>query len=233
MYQNQHPVEKCWFNIVLLHQTSMFWLFFIQISFAGPHTEHQWSCSKKVVDHRGERRHWKRDQSNSQFCDNTKLCFFWRWASDANPWCNVSISTWIIPRPCKQNLPPQGSFDLIQCLHCKPQNATVFGTDFCTTVFVRISMPSPSCPTSSIPRQDSKSPCTLPLKTPLHFRFSLPHFVSHSCGRKNKTLTKKQRKKAQIVVMMNKTFTVSRQCFGVHTVGKKKKRQQQQKERET
>jgi hypothetical protein len=43
---------------------------------------------------------------------------------------------------------------------------------------------------------------------------------------------KKQRKKAQIVVMTNKTFTVARQCFGVHKVGKKKKQQQQQ-ERET
>ncbi len=30
---------------LLLSQTGMFWLFFIQFSFAGPHTEHQWSCS--------------------------------------------------------------------------------------------------------------------------------------------------------------------------------------------
>ncbi len=42
-YQPQHPVQKCWAKTIVLSQTSMFWLFFIQFSFAGPHTEHQWS----------------------------------------------------------------------------------------------------------------------------------------------------------------------------------------------
>ncbi len=61
--------------------------------------------------------------------------------------------------------------------------------------------------------------------------FSSPFCVTVLRAKKQDP-NKKQRKKAQIVVVTNKTFTVSRQCFGVHTVGKKKQQQQQQ-ERET
>jgi hypothetical protein len=61
--------------------------------------------------------------------------------------------------------------------------------------------------------------------------FSSPFCVTFLRGKKQDP-NKKQRKKAQIVVMTNKTFTVSRQCFGVHIVGKQKNQQQQQ-ERET
>jgi hypothetical protein len=35
-YQPQHPVEKCLAKTILLSQTGMFALFFIQFSFAGP-----------------------------------------------------------------------------------------------------------------------------------------------------------------------------------------------------
>jgi hypothetical protein len=48
-YLPQHPVQKCWAKTVVLSQTSMFWLFFIQFSFAGPHTEHQWSYSYMLL----------------------------------------------------------------------------------------------------------------------------------------------------------------------------------------
>ncbi len=33
---------------ILMSQTSMFWLFFIQFSLAGSNTEHHWSCFNKV-----------------------------------------------------------------------------------------------------------------------------------------------------------------------------------------
>jgi hypothetical protein len=78
------------------------------------------------------------------------------------------------------------------------------------------------------------------LQKPLHSTpknpIALSVFSSSFCvtflQAKKQDHNKKQRKKAQIVVMTNKTITVSRQCFGVHTVGKKKKQQQEQ-ERET
>jgi len=77
-----------------------------------------------------------------------------------------------------------------------------------------------------------QEPLHSPPKNPIALSvFSFPFCVTFLQAKKQDP-NKKQRKKAQIVVMMNKTFTVSRQCFGVHTVGKKQQQQQQQ-ERET
>ncbi len=44
-YWPLHLVRKCWVKTILLSQTIMFWLFFIKFSFAGPQTQHRWSCS--------------------------------------------------------------------------------------------------------------------------------------------------------------------------------------------
>jgi hypothetical protein len=79
-----------------------------------------------------------------------------------------------------------------------------------------------------------QKPLHSPPKNPIAVSvFSSPFCVTFLRARaKKQDPNKKQRKKAQIMVMTNKKFTVSRQCFGVHTVGKKKKKQQQQ-ERET
>jgi hypothetical protein len=49
-YQPLHPVQKCWAKTILLSQTCMFCLFFIQFVFAGSHTEHQWSCSQSILE---------------------------------------------------------------------------------------------------------------------------------------------------------------------------------------
>jgi hypothetical protein len=47
-YQPQQTVQICWAETILLSQTSMLWLFFIQLLCAGSHTEHHWGCSQKL-----------------------------------------------------------------------------------------------------------------------------------------------------------------------------------------
>jgi hypothetical protein len=43
-----YKFQQDWCQTLLLSQTNMFWLFFIQFEFAGSGNEHSWNCSENV-----------------------------------------------------------------------------------------------------------------------------------------------------------------------------------------